>query len=214
MMSATSELRPMILLDQSPAGIADRADRFAFSPGQLRTPLTGYKRVRGIPYAIDNGCFGGSLPARWRTIVAEAKRDPEKPLWVASPDVVGSARRTLELWPYFARELNGLPRALVLQDGIGDFEIPWHEIACVFIGGSDAFKLSDEAFAAARAAKILGKQVHVGRVNEDKRLTAWMGLADSIDGSGISRFDHMLAEVLDVIRGTEKQQALDLECAA
>jgi hypothetical protein len=133
---------------------------------------------------------------------------------VACPDVVGSARRTLELWPFFTRELNGLPKALVLQDGIGEFDIPWGEFACVFIGGSDAFKLSDEAFQAARAAKILGKLVHVGRVNEDKRVKAWMGLADSIDGSGISRFDHMLGEVLDVIRGDEKQRAINFEAAA
>jgi len=213
-MADLSTNRPLILLDLSPAGITDRATRFQFNPGQLRTPLTSYKQAPGVPFAIDNGCFGGTLPARWHSLVAEAKQRDDKPLWVTSPDVVGSARRTLELWPFFARELNGLPRALVLQDGIGDFQIPWHEVDCVFIGGSDAFKLSDEAFQAARAAKILGKLVHVGRVNEDKRLHAWMGLADSIDGSGISRFDHMLTEVLDIIKGEQKQQTLNLESAA
>jgi hypothetical protein len=78
----------------------------------------------------------------------------------------------------------------------------------VFIGGSDDFKVSREAFAAASTAKVLGKLVHVGRVNTVKRLRNWIGVADSIDGSGISRYDHMLEDVLSFIRGEHPQAEL------
>ena len=136
-----------------------------------------------------------------------------KPLWACAPDVVGSARRTLELWPHFERMMNGVPRALVLQDGIGDFQIPWHELACVFIGGSDAFKTSVEARQAAITARMLGKWVHVGRVNTAARMRQWLDLADSVDGSGISRYDHMLEDVLSVIRGENRHNDLFEEAA-
>jgi len=194
-----------IMLDLSPDGIADRARRFDFEPWQLRTPLTRYAYA-GLPYGMDNGCFSGRLPAGWRRMLADAKVNV--PLWATSPDVVGSARRTLELWPRFASEMNGVPRALVLQDGIGDFEIPWHELDCVFIGGSDAFKVSSEARHAAIAARMLGKWVHVGRVNTAERAMQWKDLADSIDGSGISKYDHMLASVLAALRGDLPQLSL------
>ena len=174
-----------ILLDQSPKTIDEKSRKHGVELWQLRTPLTSYRIHGGVPYALDNGCFGGALPPMWDRMIQEAKRN--SPLWATSPDVVGSARRTLELWPRFARQMNGLPRALVLQDGIGDFNIPWHELACVFIGGSDAFKESAEARHAAITAKILGKLVHVGRVNTCARAKEWATLADSYDGSGVSR---------------------------
>jgi len=208
--SVTPLVRPgavgcKIMLDLSPQGISDKAERFRFEPWQLRTPLTKYS-LAGMPYGLDNGCFSGRLPDAWPRMLAEAKKTP--PLWATSPDVVGSARRTLELWPHFARAMNGLPRALVLQDGIADIAIPWHEVACVFIGGSDAFKVSAEARAAATAARMLGKWVHVGRVNTAERALAWKDIADSIDGSGISRYDHMLAAVLSGLRGELPQMDL------
>jgi len=218
----TAKLTPgtvacQIMLDLSPAGIEDRETRFGQKFWQLRTPLTRYRHATGTPYGLDNGCFSGRLPDGWLTMLKEARDNP--PLWATSPDVVGSARRTLELWPHFARAMQGIPRALVLQDGIGDFDIPWNELQCVFIGGSDAFKTSSEARAAAVTARMLGKWVHVGRVNTYDRAAYWgkwadsvddAGLADSIDGSGMSRYDHMLAAVLAGLRGETPQLAMDL----
>ena len=196
-----------IMLDLSPAAIAERAEKHDFAPWQLRTPLTRYA-LAGVPYGLDNGCFSGRLPDAWPNLLEEAKRTP--PLWACSPDIVGSARRTLELWSRFDRQMNGIPRALVLQDGIGDFEIPWHEVAAVFIGGSDAFKQAPEARAAATAARMLGKWVHVGRVNTAKRALEWLDLADSIDGSGISRDprNEQLTAVLQAIRGDHPQHCI------
>lgn len=201
-----------IMLDLSPAGIAERAERFDFEPWQLRTPLTSYA-LAGVPYGLDNGCFSGRLPEKWPRLLKEAKLAP--PLWACAPDVVGSARRTLELWSRFARQMIGIPRALVLQDGIGDHDIPWEELAAVFVGGSDAFKTSAEARAVAVTARMLGKWVHVGRVNSADRMRQWLSLADSVDGSGISRDprDEQLAAVLAVIRGETSQQDLFCEVA-
>ena len=61
---------------------------------------------------------------------------------------------------------------------------------------------------AVRTAKMLGKWVHVGRVNTASRVRNWIGLADSIDGSGISMYDHMLEDVLRIIKNEDEQMGL------
>lgn len=203
-----------IMLDNSPAMIREKSRRFDFAFWQLRTPLTQYA-IDGVnPYGLDNGCFSGDLPPAWPRLLREAEQ--VRPVFVCLPDVVGSARRTLDLFRYFELQTNGLPRALVLQDGIDQVEIPWDKIDAVFIGGTEKFKIAPEAFQAARCARMLGKWVHVGRVNEIKRLRDWLDLADSIDGSGISRYDHMLGDVVALIKGTHphyRQRQIDLEAA-
>ena len=95
-----------------------------------------------------------------------------------------------------------------MQDGVGNLAIDWNRVDAVFVGGSDAFKKSAEAINACKVAKMLGKWVHVGRVNTAERIKDWMGLADSIDGSGISRFDYRLEEVLYEILGDDPQRKL------
>lgn len=195
-----------ILLDCSPAKITEYRERYSWDFWQLRTPLTRYKRCPGVPYALDNGCFARFERDAWLRMVEETDEDP--PLFLTLPDIVGDAARTVELFDAFLHKVNGVRLALVLQDGIQSVSIPWCKLHCVFIGGSDAFKVSKEAFAAARAAKMLGKWVHVGRVNTAKRVRDWVGLADSIDGSGISRYDHMLEDVMAQISGEHPQQAM------
>ena len=196
-----------ILLDKSPATIDQQRERFGDVIWQLRTPLTGY-RLHGCPYGLDNGAFTQFDEAKWRRQLIEARE--HRPLFVCLPDIVGSARRTLELFRHFAPVTVGLPRALVLQDGIGQFDLPWSQIDAVFVGGSDQFKVSTEAFDAARTAKLLGKWVHVGRVNTGKRVEQWVGVADSCDGSGMSQYDHMLTDVVRAIKGESKQEVLAL----
>ena len=200
-----------ILLDKSPAIIQQQRERFGDVIWQLRTPLTRYK-LAGCPYGLDNGAFTRFDETTWLRLVAEARE--VKPLFVCLPDIVGSARRTLELFDAFKPATLGVPRALVLQDGIGDFAIPWTHLDAVFIGGSDKFKTSEEAFSAARAAKILGKWVHVGRINGAKRVEQWRGVADSCDGSGMSRaaagdgFDRSLEDVVQAIRNDVQQMSI------
>jgi hypothetical protein len=193
------------MLDCSPAKIKEYSKKYNYSFAQLRTPLTAYG-LSGQVYGLDNGCFSKFNKKTWRRLVAEAKDNP--PVFVCAPDIVGDARRTLELFDQFYDEIYPLPIALVLQDGIGNFDIDWNRVNAVFVGGSDAFKVSDEAINACKVAKMLDKWVHVGRVNTAGRVSRWIGLADSIDGSGISKYDHMLEAVLFEILGNKPQQEL------
>lgn len=194
-----------ILLDASLAKIAEYSVRYGFEFWQLRTPLTKYA-IGQVPYGLDNGCFGRFERATWERLLIEA--EDNRPIFACLPDIVGDARRTLDLFEAFRLQTNGLPRALVLQDGIGSCAIPWDQLAAVFVGGSDNFKISREAINACRTAKMLGKWVHVGRVNTAARVRDWLGVADSVDGSGISRFDHMLEDVLAMIRNEHPQHEL------
>jgi hypothetical protein len=194
-----------ILLDCSPKKIHEYCEKYNHEFGQLRTPLTQYA-LSGKSYALDNGCFSKFQKKTWRRLVEEAKSSP--PIFVTAPDIVCDARRTLELFDYFYDEIRPLQVALVLQDGIGNFAIDWNRVDAVFVGGSDDFKKSSEAINACKVAKMLDKWVHVGRVNTAQRVSQWIDLADSIDGSGISKYDHMLEDVLNAISGAKPQKDL------
>lgn len=185
-------------MDSSPKKIETYSERYAYDFWQLRTPLTRYA-LSGKPYGLDNGCFARFDRKTWERLLDEALI--AKPVFVCLPDVVGDARRTLDLFDHFKQRTSSLPRALVLQDGIGNYSIPWNDIAAVFVGGSDEFKTSAEAHNACRTAKMLDKWVHVGRVNTPSRVIEWLDRADSLDGSGISKYDHMLEAVLDALHG-------------
>jgi len=193
-----------IMLDNSEKRILEREKKYSMDFWQLQTPLSRRKIVR--PYGLDNGCFARFEEKTWNRQVEEAKK--AEPKFVCLPDIVGDARRTLELFDLFKTKTIGVHRALVLQDHIGEFNIPWNEISAVFVGGSDNFKISPECINACKTAKILGKWVHVGRVNTSGRLKNWLDLADSLDGSGISQYDAMLEDLLTLINSENKQEYL------
>ena len=196
------------MLDCSPKKIHEYRERYGVDLWQLRTPLTKYA-LAGVPYGLDNGCFKRFNEKTWNRLLIEAEEN--MPKFVCLPDIVGDAVRTLDLFKSFESRTTGLPRALVLQDGIGNHRIEWDKLSAVFVGGSDNFKISSEAINACKTAKMLGKWVHVGRVNTAERVKNWIGLADSIDGSGISQYDHMLENVLRAINGGVNQELqLDL----
>ena len=182
-----------IMLDCSPKKIADYSERYSHDFWQLRTPLTRYA-LSGKPYGLDNGCFSRFPEKEWRALLNDAREHP--PVFVCLPDVVGDALRTLELFDHYKPLTEGLPRALVLQNGIGQHRIPWGDIAAVFVGGDDPFKIAPECVNACKVAKMLGKWVHIGRVNGAERVQNWLELGDSLDGSGVSRFDSRLEAVL------------------
>ena len=169
--------------------------------GQLLTPLTRYKRWSDF-FAIDNGAFSSFHHKAFKALLAREYEHRRLCKFVAVPDVVGDARRTLEVFNLLAHDLKsaGWPVALVLQDGIGDLAIPWRQLAAVFIGGTTKFKESDSAVACAKAARILGKWVHVGRVNTPDRWDKWAKIAHSVDGSGVSRYSHMRTRLVDHVR--------------
>ena len=160
---------------------------------QLFTPLTGLnpKRPNGR-FGIDNGAFSKfNAEAFMRTL---KKHEPRKNLcrFVAAPDVVGSAIRTLECFQRWSPKLAGWPIALVCQDGQENLSIPWDEIDAIFIGGSTEWKISRHAAAIVKASKILGKWCHIGRINTPGRYEYFEELgADSCDGTGLAKYSHM-----------------------
>jgi len=163
--------------------------------GQLITPLTR-RAWRGGRFAIDNGAFAKFDATAFRALLSRHAPHREHCIFVACPDVVGSAMRTRELFRHFAPTLADWPLAYVAQNGQEYVEIPWAECSAIFIGGDDRFKLGPETVAIIKAAKAIGKWVHVGRVNTPERVARFEALgADSIDGTGISRYSHMRRDV-------------------
>lgn len=189
---------PMFLLDtnQDYEHCAAELAVTSEAVGQLLTPLTQFSDRSRPHFAIDNGAFANFDRDAFLALLGRQESEKHRCLFVAVPDVVGSARRTLELFEWWAPALAHWPLAFVLQDGQQDARIPWADIAAVFVGGTDGFKTSPASEQCIKAAKALGKWVHVGRVNTpDRVLWAERVGADSVDGSGISRYSHMRKQI-------------------
>ena len=190
----------IVLLDTSD-DLKQASEEIGLEVGQLMTPLTRFSD-KGYKYAIDNGAFSCFDPTSFVSLLERQKASVARCLFVAVPDVVGSARRTLEAFDYWYPKLAGWPIALVAQDGIEDLPIPWQLLAAIFIGGSTKWKCSDAAIAVVKTGKLLGKWVHVGRVNTPERFDRFAALGvDSIDGTGISRYTHMRANLTEMSKG-------------
>jgi len=166
---------------------------------QLLTPLTRFKPTQPEQhFAIDNGAFAGLDVDSFVSLLERERPRRDLCRWVAVPDVVGDARRTLEVFGIWRRrmELAGWPLALVCQNGQEHLPIPWQHISAIFIGGDTDWKLGLAAAGCVKAAKALGKWVHAGRVNTPGRFEYFKQLgADSIDGSGLARYTHMREKI-------------------
>ena len=164
---------------------------------QLLTPLT--RRLRKKPeamFAIDNGAFAGFNKKEFLALLAKNQSAAEQCRFVAVPDVVASARRTLEVFEHWRYQLAPWQLAFVAQDGIEELPIPWEDIAAVFIGGTTEFKMGRHAANVIKAAKAIGKWVHVGRVNTPGRFEYFESLgADSVDGTGLSQYTWMREKI-------------------
>ena len=179
------------LLDSAPHTI----HQDDFIAGQLLTPLSNY-RVGNHPFAVDNGGFSKLDVQAFLRLLEKCEEYRNQCLWVACPDVVGSARRTLELFDLWSEELFRWPLALVAQDGIEDLPIPWRECTAVFIGGSTHWKESQAAADVVKSGLAAQKHVHIGRVNTITRFRKFESLgAHTCDGSGIVRFGWMLERI-------------------
>jgi hypothetical protein len=88
--------------------------------GHLVTPATGnaIPPTTGLPWAADNGAYAGFDERAFRIFLAVLAESPVKPMWVACPDVVGSAAETMQLWPGWSMTIraHGLEPCYVLQD--------------------------------------------------------------------------------------------------
>lgn len=164
-----------------------------------------------VPWAADNAAFSDWDPAAFCRLLGRVAGKPGL-LWVTAPDVWPDAAETMRrfwVWLPILREL-GLPVALVAQNGQESIPVPWDEIACLFLGGNDAWKLGRHAAALATEAKARGKLVHGGRVNTLKRLS-WAHRigCDTVDGTGFSRWaEQRLAWGLAHMRGLDSQRSL------
>jgi hypothetical protein len=171
--------------------------------GRLLTPpLTGSLDVVHPYTCMDNFAYSNWQPHLFLKLLNKYKAVADSIKWVACPDVVGDWRRTLdrfEGWNYML-ESQGYKRAYVLQDGQPIKCIPWDQIVCVFLGGTDDYKMSKLAKKTLWAAKKRGKLVHVGRVNSIKRINLFIDVMDSFDGLTYSRFNRThLQPVLDYL---------------
>lgn len=186
---------PLCLLDTSD-DLDLCSDELGCPTGSLVTPLNRLKNQAAPlskPWAIDNGAFSGfDVKAFKRRLGTEAEHSRSLCLFVALPDVVGSARRTLECFHHWKPQLAGWPIALVAQDGIEDLDIPWYAFDAIFVGGTTPFKVSSHAVDVVKAARIHEKWVHIGRVNTPERMVRWLKVGiDSFDGSALGLYSHM-----------------------
>lgn len=128
----------MIALLDTSEDLAVCSEQLGAPVEQLLTPLTRFKR-RGCSrtkFAIDNGSFSGFRSGEFKGLLLRENNARSQCRFVAVPDVVASARRTLEVFDHWKYTLSGWPLALVAQDGLEDMTIPWAQIEAIFIGGS------------------------------------------------------------------------------
>lgn len=186
--------RPLLLV----SGATTTVRRYAGHPhlGRLVQPRNGNRldevAASGLWWAADNDCFQGLDPDQYFTMLnALCTTDTTRLLFVTVPDAVADSHGTLALFRAWLPALRkrALPAALVAQDGLTVDQVPWHELAALFIGGSTAWKEGPTAAALIRAARARQVWVHVGRINTERRLRHFDALGiDSFDGTQFSMF--------------------------
>lgn len=195
----------MIVMLDTPQDLKTCAAELGCDVEQLFTPLT--RRNPQQPeqmFAMDNGAFARFEAKGFLSMLA--KHEPRKDLcrFVAAPDVVGCARRTLECFRHWQPRLAKWPVAFVCQDGQESLDIPWEHCAAVFIGGTDEWKVTKHAFAIVKAAKVIGKWCHIGRVNTPGRYEIFRDMgADSCDGTGLAQYTHMRRDIYEKYHAPE-----------
>jgi len=172
---------------------------------QFRTPLTGYRINKKVPYILDNGCFSEFKKNKWISFCLQGMKD-EHCLFIVAPDVVGNHTLTRSRFDYWYNEFEHNKWGFVLQDGLIIKDIPWDKISAVFVGGTTKFKYSLLCWKALELAKKKGKHIHIGRVNTPKRIVYFHGMADTIDGSGLSRFETARIASLSLINLLNKSE--------
>ena len=162
----------------------------------------------GRKWAADNDAFHGRFdPERFETHLARLAPYRENCLFVATPDVLGDAEATLQLFGVWAQSLEdgGFPPAYVCQDGSEHLPFP-NGARAIFLGGSTAWK-SAQLTPMTRRAKEAGLWMHVGRVNSARRLHECAAAgADSVDGTylGFRGVERGLREVQGWLRTAQK----------
>jgi hypothetical protein len=180
--------------------------------GFLLTPRAGngVEAIKdlGMPWAADNSAFSGFDEGRFVRMLDRVAGVPGC-LWVAAPDVVADAARTLDLFDAWQPRIagRGLPVALVGQDGLEVLEVPWDRMDALFLGGSTEWKLGEHARRLAGEARAREKLVHCGRVNSRRRIRHAAAIGcDSVDGSCFSRWPD--TKITPALRWLEEAEAM------
>lgn len=195
--------------------------------GYIDTPKQGNKRLPGVTWCADNGCFSTNSKSpfdinKWFDWLTINATDAGTCLFATAPDVVGDAKATIERsapWLPKIRAL-GYPAAFVAQDGLENlpvpWDVPWDMFDALFIGGSTHWKLGRHARKFVTEARRRGKHVHMGRVNSKKRLQyAEMIGCDSADGTYPTYGpDVNLPKLLSWIASIQDQTAIDVRGVA
>lgn len=137
----------------------------------------------------DNARFAAPerwVAGDWLEWVAGLRRYRGNCLFIVAPDVVGDAEATLALSPPYLPTIRqlGFKAAYVSQDGADSTPLPWDDFDCLFVGGTDSWKLSEASYELIAEARSRGKWCHMGRVNSLQRLkAAAVSGFDSVDGT-------------------------------
>lgn len=182
--------------------------------GLIVTPLTyrymrshTLQKIDGI--GIDNGMFteAGRASFSWgkyekmvKVALAQEKREVLDQLhFFTVPDQPFDWEKTMKKFKEHAADVKrlrgwGAPVAICIQNGATISSVPWGDVDVIFIGGNDEYKTGEDAKAITAEAKKLGKGVHMGRVNNLKRInkgSEWG--VDTADGTYLM---HELAKAL------------------
>jgi len=203
----------------------DRKEKYGFSGiGLIVQPLT-YQYLRSETLGnfdgigIDNGMFteAGRKAFTWpkyekmvKTALAQEKREVlSRVHFFTVPDEPMNWDTTLDKFRMYQPDVQklrkyGAPVAVCIQNGASVATVPWGSVDVIFIGGDDKWKTGDEAKAIVKEAQRRHVTVHMGRVNNLKRMnTASEWQVETADGTYVM---HELAKSLHDIERRNPQR--------
>jgi hypothetical protein len=158
-----------------------------FHPGNYGEPSWRKWSIRAMDCGGFNDRFDESL---WLRTLDRAMKLPGW-LFFTVPDrfdpgdIPGNFPATMDRWERYKDEVivRELIPAWVAQNGATPDDIPTDALA-VFIGGDDAWKVSEQAWAIVAAARARNCWTHVGRINGGPKFRAgYISCVDSCDGN-------------------------------
>lgn len=188
-------------------------------------------RRTGVYWAVDNEEFSGKFePSRWEAWLRAVPRAARLTcLFAVAPDflyrekqpdgswrVWGDPEKTHARFWQYAPILRSLAYrvAFVSQDGATRELVPWDDIDCLFVGGSNEWKLSDASVALIREAQERGLWTHMGRCQARGSVGGRIGAAhalgmDSGDGTTLARDPSRITRVVRGMDALNAQMSLE-----
>lgn len=182
-----------------------------FVAGQLIVPAATRKNWGGV-FGMDNSAFISFDNIKFKRMQKNQAAWKDNCLFVTCPDIVGNAKRTMEIWKHRDRFSVEFRLCLVVQNGMEDMDIPWDETDAIFIGGKDPWKDSAACLDIVKTGVILEKHVHCGRVNQIKRYKTFAEAgAHTCDGSSIAIHDYKLRAIANEYRQIQNNGLFDMD---